>query len=112
MTDKIVVLSTCETVAEARQVARALVEARLAACVNIVNGMRSVYRWKGAVEEADEILLFIKTSRALLPEVRSTIEKIHSYELPEVIALPIVDGSERYLEWLSSELVTKPDIPR
>ncbi len=112
MTDKIVVLSTCETETEARQIARALVEGRLAACVNIVNGMRSVYRWKGAVEEANEVLLLIKTSRTLLPEVRDAIQKIHSYELPEVIALSIVDGSDSYLEWLSAELITEPDASR
>jgi periplasmic divalent cation tolerance protein len=112
MTDKIVVFSTCETESEARKLARALVEGRLAACVNIVSGMRSVYRWKGVVEEASEILLIVKTNRELLPQVREAIEKIHSYELPEVIALQIVDGSERYLEWLSGELITEPDAPR
>ncbi len=104
MTDKIVVLSTAESGDQARKLARALVEGRLAACVNIVGGLKSVYRWKGAVEESDEVLLLIKTSRELLPQVRAAIEQMHSYELPEVIALPILDGSGRYLEWLAESL--------
>jgi periplasmic divalent cation tolerance protein len=112
MTDKLVVFSTSETEEEARTIARALVEGQLAACVNIVPGLHSVYRWKGAVEEASEVLLIIKTSRTLFGQVRAVIERIHSYELPEVIALPIVDGSERYLEWLSSALATQTDVPR
>jgi periplasmic divalent cation tolerance protein len=112
MTDKIVVLSSCETDEEALKLARALVEARLAACVNIMSGARSVYRWKGGVEETGESLLIIKTSRGLLAEVRTLLEGMHSYELPEMIALPVVDGSERYLEWLSSSLKAEGDGPR
>jgi periplasmic divalent cation tolerance protein len=112
MTDKLVVFSTSETEEEARTIAHALVEGQLAACVNIVPGLHSVYRWKGAVEEASEVLLIIKTSRTLFGQVRAVIERIQSYELPEVIALPIVDGSERYLEWLSSALATQTDVPR
>ena len=112
MTDKIVVISTCESEEEARRLARVLVEAQLAACVNIVAGLRSVYRWKGGVEEADELLLVIKTSRALFEEVRSTLERLHAYEVPEVIALPIVDGSGRYLEWLSNSLKPDAGLPR
>lgn len=104
MTDKIVLLTNCESADEAERLARALVEARLAACVNIVGGVRSVYRWKGAVETASEVMLVIKTSRELLPEAQALIEKLHSYELPEVIALSIVDGSERYLDWLAEGL--------
>ena len=104
MTDKIVVLSTCETAEQAAGIARRLVEARLDACVNIVPGARSIYQWKGAVEEATEVLLLIKTSRALLGPVRAEIARIHSYEVPEVIALQIVGGSEAYLDWLDREL--------
>jgi len=104
MTDKIVVLSTCETAEEADRIATALVENRLAACVNIVPGVRSVYRWKGAVEKADEFLLVIKTSRPLLEKAQAEIERIHSYDLPEAIALAVVDGSEQYLEWMNSNL--------
>lgn len=104
MTDKIVVLSTCDTEEEAKRVAHHLVEQRLAGCVNILPGARSVYRWKGKTEEAAEFLLLIKSSRDLFPALRAELQKVHSYEIPEVIALPIVDGSEPYLSWLDSEL--------
>jgi periplasmic divalent cation tolerance protein len=103
MTDKIVVLSTCESAEEAARLARALVEQRLAACVNILPGMRSVYRWKGAVEDAGEWLMLIKSRRDLFDRLRQAIEKEHSYEVPEIIALPIVAGSENYLQWLAAE---------
>jgi periplasmic divalent cation tolerance protein len=104
MTDKIVVLSTCASAQEAELIARRLLDKRLAACVNILPGVRSFYRWKGAIEDDKEILLVIKSSRALFTELRAEIEKLHSYEVPEVIAIPLVDGSERYLAWLDREL--------
>lgn len=110
MTDKIVVLSTCASAEEAARVARALVEKRLAACVNVLSGVRSVYRWKEAIEDEEEVLLVIKTSRALLDELKGEIERLHSYEVPEVIALAVVDGSERYLAWMSRELAHKPSL--
>ncbi|MCS6953554.1 MAG: divalent-cation tolerance protein CutA [Bryobacterales bacterium] len=104
MTDKIVVLSTCETAEEAERIARRLVEKRLAACVNVVTGLRSIYRWRGQVEDAAEVLMVIKSRRELFAALRTEIEKAHSYEVPEVIALPIVDGSPGYLSWLETEL--------
>jgi periplasmic divalent cation tolerance protein len=115
MTDKIVVFSTCASTEEAQRVARALVEKRLAACVNVIPGVRSMYHWKDAdgkeaIEDEEEVLLLIKTSRALLEELRTEIERLHSYEVPEVIALPVVDGSERYLSWMSRELAHKPSL--
>src|SRR4051794_21544639 len=106
MTDKIVILSTCATREEAERLARALIEARVAACVNVVPRMRSFYRWKGQIEDAEECLLLIKSSRALLDRVRSLLEKAHSYEVPEVIALPILDGAQNYLNWLQENLGT------
>lgn len=104
MTDKIVVLSTCDSEANAEELARALVGERLAACVNILPGARSVYRWQGKVEDAAEWVLVIKSRRDLFGRLREAIGKTHSYEVPEVIALPVVDGSEAYLEWLDREL--------
>ena len=109
MTDKIVVLSTCASSEEAEKVARTLVEKRLAACVNILPAVRSIYRWKGAMEDEKETLLLIKSSRALFGELRAEIEKLHSYEVPEVIAIPIVDGLERYLEWMADVLRNERD---
>ena len=110
MTDKIVVLSTCASMEEAQRIARAVVEKRLAACVNVIPGIRSVYRWKDAIEDEEEVLLLIKTSRGLLEELREEIERLHSYEVPEVIALSVVDGSERYLAWMNRELAHKPSL--
>lgn len=102
MTDKIVVLSTCGSSQEAARIARALVEQRLAACVNVIGSVRSVYRWEGRVCDEDEVLLVIKTSRLLFDRVRRAIEKLHSYQVPEVICLPLIDASPNYLNWLGA----------
>jgi periplasmic divalent cation tolerance protein len=104
MTDKIVVFSACSTEEEARRIARKLVADRLAACVTVTPQARSVYRWNGAIEEADECLLVIKSSRALFDRLRTELEKAHTYEVPEVVALPVVDGAPNYMNWLSNEL--------
>jgi periplasmic divalent cation tolerance protein len=104
LTDKIVVLVTCSSVEEGRKIARALVERRLAACVNVVTGIESVYRWKGAVEEASECLLLAKTTRGRFDPLQSAVRELHSYELPEVVALPIVDGVEAYLSWIETSV--------
>ena len=104
MTDKIVVLSTCESEEQAASIARHLIEHHLAACVNILPGARSIYRWKGAIEDAGEWLLVIKSRRDRFAALRAAVAKLHSYEIPELIALPVVDGSESYLGWLDREL--------
>jgi periplasmic divalent cation tolerance protein len=104
MTDKIVVLSACSSEEEGRRIARKLVEERLAACVSVTRQARSFYRWKGAIEEADECLLVIKTSRALFGRLRLELEKAHSYEVPEVVALPVIEGAPNYMNWLTAEL--------
>jgi periplasmic divalent cation tolerance protein len=104
LTDKIVVLATCGSAEEARKIARALVESRLAACVNILAGIESVYRWKGAVEEASECLLIVKSTRGLFDRLQAAIREVHSYELPEIVALPIVDGLEPYLSWIAASV--------
>lgn len=104
MTDKIVIFSTCGSSEEAESVARSLVEKRLAACVNIVAPVRSFYRWKGKVEDAAEWLLIIKTSRSRFDELRAALELVHTYELPETLAIAVVDGSPTYLNWLEGEV--------
>ncbi len=104
MTDKIVVLTTCDSEKRAAQLARHLVEHRLSACVNILPKARSIYRWQEKIEDAAEWVLLIKSRRDLFGALRAEIQKIHTYEVPEVIALPIVDGSEAYLGWLDGQL--------
>lgn len=106
MTDKVVVLVTVGSLREARKIAKALVEARLAACVNLSPPVRSIYRWQGRIESAREVLLVIKTSREIFPELQAEIRKLHSYATPEIICLPIIDGSREYLEWLAQSVKT------
>jgi periplasmic divalent cation tolerance protein len=99
--DKCVVLVTCGSPAEALRIARAVVQARLAACVNILPGaVTSIYRWKGKVDSSRERLLLIKTSQKHLPKLQAAVEHLHSYQVPEFIALPIVAGSSAYLAWM------------
>jgi periplasmic divalent cation tolerance protein len=104
MTDKIVVLNTCGSEAEAERLARLLIDQRLAACVSIAPKIRSFYRWKGAVESAEEWLLVIKSSRPVFDRLRAVLEGEHSYEVPEVLALPVVDGASNYLDWIQTSL--------
>jgi periplasmic divalent cation tolerance protein len=104
MTEKIVVLSTCGSEEEAVRIATRLVEEHLAACVNLIPRIRSIYRWQGKVEDATEWMLLIKTSRDRYDSLATVLEAAHSYELPEVLALPIVAGSANYLAWLDAEL--------
>ena len=104
MTDHRLVLTTAGSQEEARVLARALVERRLAACVNIVPQIESIYRWKDAVEEAQEWLLLIKTSSVAFDKVRAAIQELHSYEVPECICLNIEDGSAGYLEWIGDSV--------
>ena len=102
MTDKIVVLVTCSSGEEASRIAQALVQERLAACVNISSPIRSIYRWQGEVCDEPEVLLIIKTVRGLFDSVRRAVEKLHSYQVPEVVCLPIIDGAPNYLNWLGT----------
>lgn len=105
MTDKRIVLSTASSSEEARRIALYLVEQRIAACVNIVPQIESVYRWKENVESSQEYLLLIKTSAERFPQVRDAIRELHSYELPECVAISIEEGSAEYLQWLAYSLV-------
>jgi periplasmic divalent cation tolerance protein len=86
-----------------RRLAHALVEERLAACVNLLPGVRSIYRWKGAVEEASEVLLLAKTRAGRVAALAARVRALHPYELPEVVALPVTDGSRAYLRWVVAE---------
>ncbi len=104
MTDKVVVLVTASSRRECRKIARHLVETKLAACVNITQPVRSVYRWKGKMTEENELLMVIKSSRELFPEIKSAISKLHSYQTPEIICLPIIDGSQDYLQWVGDSV--------
>ena len=104
MTDKIVVLVACGSAEEGRKIAHALVESRLAACVNVLDGVQSVYRWKGAVEEASECLLLAKSTRGHFERLQSAIRALHSYELPEIVALTVVDGLDAYLSWIAASV--------
>lgn len=105
MTDKRIVLCTAGSEDEARKIAEHLVGQRLAACVNIVPRIESIYRWKEKVESSHEYLLLIKTSAERFPQVRDAIRELHSYELPECVAIGIEDGSIEYLQWLGYSLV-------
>jgi periplasmic divalent cation tolerance protein len=107
MTDKRIVLTTAGSEEEAQKIARHLVEHTLAACVNIIPQVESIYRWQGKVEEAREWLLIIKTTAAAFEPVRQAIAKLHSYELPECICLTIEDGSPGYLEWIADSVVAE-----
>jgi periplasmic divalent cation tolerance protein len=101
----VVVLVTCGSRAEAQRIAQKIVSRRLAACANLLETpVQSVYRWKGKVEKAREFLLLIKTSAARLAVLQAEVRRLHSYDVPEFIALPIIAGSPKYLAWLAESL--------
>jgi periplasmic divalent cation tolerance protein len=104
MTDYQIILCTCADHEQAERIAHRLVELHLAACVNILPGVHSIYRWQGSVESAAEVLMLIKTRAALSSEVQSTIASLHSYEIPEFLVLSVTSGSEPYLAWLNASL--------
>jgi periplasmic divalent cation tolerance protein len=104
MTDKRIVLCTAGSEQEARKIAEHLVEQRLAACVNIVPRIESIYRWQEKLESSTEWLLLIKTTVEKFSEVRDAIQELHSYELPECIAISVDEGSAAYLEWIGQSV--------
>ncbi len=104
MTDARIVLTTTGSKAEAQKIARALVERKLAACVNVIGPIESVYRWKGAVESAEEFLCVVKTTTAAADKVSAAIRELHSYELSECIVLTVEAGSSKYLSWISESV--------
>lgn len=104
MTDKRLVLTTCGSLEEARRIAHDLVEQRLAACVNIIPQIESVYRWKDEIESATEYLLVIKTTAVAFERLRDALHELHSYELPECAQIAIEDGSAAYLNWIAESV--------
>ena len=99
--DVVVVLSTFPNPEVARQIGAALVERQVAACVNLVPGVQSIYRWQGAVESADEILAVIKTTSAVLPSLKEALCALHPYDVPELLAFTAEDGLAAYLDWVA-----------
>lgn len=112
MTSAVVVLSTAGSADEAERIASVLVAERLAACVNLVPSVTSIYRWQGAVERATEVLMVIKTRRALAPRLVARLQELHSYEVPEAIVVPIDGGSRPYLAWVLGETAPPKKTPR
>jgi periplasmic divalent cation tolerance protein len=105
MTDKRIVLSTTNSEEEARKIARHLVDSRLAACVNIIPQITSIYRWRDNIDESQEWLLIIKTTATAFDSVREAIAQLHSYDVPECVCLAIEDGSPNYLSWIAESVV-------
>ncbi|MDD2654621.1 MAG: divalent-cation tolerance protein CutA [Candidatus Omnitrophica bacterium] len=97
----IVVLITCANKAQAQKIAQALIKARLAACVNLVNPVNSLFWWQGKVDSSKETLLIIKTKKNLFCRLEKLVKSLHSYDVAEIIALPIVKGSRKYLSWIN-----------
>ena len=98
--DEIIVFITASSEEEAAKIARALVEARLAGCVNIIKNIRSIYSWQGKIEDEPEVLMIAKTQKSLFDSLTKKVEELHSYTVPEIIVLPLVEGSKDYLKWL------------
>ena len=105
-TSVVVVLITVPDAASADRIAQALVEERLAACVSRVGPLRSTYRWKGAIESSDELLLLAKSTAARFDELAARVRALHPYELPEIVALPVAAGFLPYLDWVAKETAT------
>jgi periplasmic divalent cation tolerance protein len=104
--DALVVLTTMEKQEDGARLAALLVERELAACVQILPPMVSIYRWQGAIERANEVLILIKTTRAAYPRLETTIKENHPYQTPEILALPVEAGSDDYLNWLAASVKT------
>jgi len=107
MTDALVVLITAPKEEDAAAMANALVEGRLAACVNIIRQVRSIYRWQGKIEDDQEVLMIAKTRKECFADLVNKVKELHTYSVPEIIALPVMDGFEGYLGWLKEETGSK-----
>jgi periplasmic divalent cation tolerance protein len=104
MTDMRIVLTTAGSQSEARRIAEILVERKLAACVNIISRVQSIYRWEGKTQETEEWLLVIKSMKDSFAKLRDAIKELHPYELPECLSLTVDDGSEEYLNWVNDSM--------
>ena len=102
--DAILVLVTCASVKEADYVAGILLNRKLVSCANILPGIRSKFRWKGNIEKAEEVLIMAKTRASKFAALDKEVRRVHSYEVPEIIALPIISGSKKYLSWIADSL--------
>ena len=100
----IVVLITARDGEEAERIARRLIEEKLIACANIVDGVKSIFWWQGKVDEARETLIILKSKKTLFKKIIKTVKSVHSYDVPEIIALPIIDGNPDYLEWIHASV--------
>jgi uncharacterized protein involved in tolerance to divalent cations len=105
MTDYVLVFITASSEKEGEKIASALVKERLAACVNLIGGMKSTFRWKGQISSEEEVLLIAKTKDRLFESLKKRVVELHSYEVPEIIALPILAGFEKYLHWIKKETI-------
>jgi periplasmic divalent cation tolerance protein len=103
VTDAVVVLITFSNENEAAEIAGEIVNAGLAGCANIIRNVRSIYRWQGKVQDENEVLMVLKTQTGLFSALEAKVKELHSYAVPEIIALPVVEGSEKYLDWLRQE---------
>ena len=103
----IVIFVTAANKKEARKIAAGLVKEKLAACVNIIEGVRSLFRWQGKIDMAQEVLLVIKSRKTLMNRLIKKVKSLHSYEVPEIIALPIIEGSKTYLDWIDNSIKRK-----
>ena len=104
MTDKVIVFVTCESREEAERIAQALVSDKLAACVNIVPGVRSCYMWEGKLTWSDEVLCLIKTTRGRFDQLQNRVKALHSYSVPEIVSVTIEDAFRKYLEWIDQSV--------
>jgi periplasmic divalent cation tolerance protein len=103
MTEFIIVFITAPNEKEAAAISQTIVGERLAACINIIPSVRSIYRWQGRVEDEQEVLMVVKTKKSLFERLQERVKELHSYEVPEIIGLPLVEGSKEYLDWLGQE---------
>lgn len=104
----VVILITCANRREAKKIARGLVGQRLVACVNIVDKIKSIFWWQKRIEKASEVLLIAKSKRSLMPKIIRQVKSLHSYQVPEVIALPIVAGNKDYIDWINESVRQSP----